>query len=63
MMITDLDKNADLVRTELSAVKGGMKWTQDTANDDVIDARGDSYPVGGFIITFDASGHFSGAIV
>jgi hypothetical protein len=62
-MIEDLEMITDLACKELSEVKGGMKWKQGTENDDVIDARGDSYPVGGFIITFDASGHFSGAIV
>ena len=63
MKITDLETNAELDRAQLNEIKGGMKWTQGTENDDVIDSRGGSYPVGGFIITFDASGHFSGTIV
>jgi len=63
MMIKDLEMSADLTGTELSQVRGGMKWERGTENEDVIDARGESYPVGAGIITFDANGHFSGVIV
>jgi hypothetical protein len=62
-MIKDLEMSANLTSTELSQLRGGMKWERGTENEDVIDARGESYPVGGFIIKFDSTGHFSGVIV
>jgi hypothetical protein len=55
------DQIRELSRQELSRVSGGMKWQKGTANDDVIDARGGSMQVLGFVVTFDINGNLSSA--
>ena len=42
---------------ELDVVSGGMKWTANTKNDDVIDARGGQIEILGFKITLDIKGN------
>lgn len=67
LMIEDLavkpqaDQIRELSRKELGRLIGGMKWQKGTSNDDVIDARGGSMRVFGFIATFDINGNLSGA--
>jgi len=51
-------KTSELDMSELEAVSGGMKWTP-VANPDVIDARGGSFSLFGYRVTFDVGGHIS----
>jgi hypothetical protein len=44
-----------LLDEERDQVSGGMKWTR-VKNPDVIDARGGSRTILGFIVTFDING-------
>ncbi len=42
---------------KLDAVSGGMKWTANIKNDDVIDARGGQIEILGFKVTLDIKGN------
>jgi hypothetical protein len=44
---------------ELDYVSGGMIWNRNQANPDVIDARGGSVRVFGWIVTLDVNGNIS----
>ena len=46
---------------QLDAVNGGMKFTQNVKNDDVIDARGGQVHALGYTITFDINDNISSA--
>ena len=46
---------------QLYTVSGAMKWTPNTKNDDVIDARGGQITVLGWTITLDIHGNISSA--
>ena len=49
----------ELTAAELERVSGGMKWDRNTANGDVIDARGGQFHTFMGTFTLDANGNIS----
>jgi hypothetical protein len=50
----------ELSASEVSRVSGATKWERGTKNSDVVDARGGSISMLGWVVDFDINGNASG---
>lgn len=60
MSAQDTSETRELSDVELTRVFGGMKWERNTANSDVIDARGGQIQLWFGTFTLDVHGKISG---